>query len=491
MTADIKINGSSLSRSGRQFWLHSASVSEDATGLALSDSFGGIGSVQAALEDVDKTTLEIGNPVELTFDGVGTRTATIEAVSTTDGFATLSGATKTARLNRTINATPVTTTLGDALTQYFTKCGLSGGDYDINGTLAARSMLVPGWSGNAWAKLKELAAVERFEIADVSGVVTVRPIGGIALSMDAHSSLTETAGENVTGRFVETHLYEHSSITDKLVYPPAEYEDEYGGTTLPGWSVDADIIEVSPGEPVVIEVPIMASLSAVQQPVCQTWVGPDHNSSSVYTVTTKDGVEAVDPAAWTSRGGKVTVAILKDTSTLRITVDAGNNLAAGAPYRLALSAGSGSDYSTLRIVGTGIAWLKTRLRQPTSIPDELTDNEIASSTDSMFVRTPVQAYAELSAQAAAASRSVGGLSGSLGEFPLGFGEVAGAIIARPDANYRVRTVTVSQGGLDVQADRHTTVAAHNAAMAGLTVAQVNAIWAGRQVRQHNLAPLRR
>jgi hypothetical protein len=223
-------------------------------------------------------------------------------------------------------------------------------------------------------------------------------------------------------------------------------------------------------------------------------VGPDYaGANSVYTVVRNDGVETIDPAVWTALGGKVEVTILPDTQTLRIRVDAGRNLIDAAPYRLALTSGGGRDYSTLRIVGTGLSYTKTALRLRTPIPAYLTDQDIASSTDHIFCRTYAQARRQLRAQANACSMAVGNLSAEVASLPAPFGERAGAIVKRPHANYRIRTASTNSQSTTFDADLHTTIDDVTEGWEGaglMTIDEVNAVWEDYRIRSFNGSPLR-
>lgn len=490
MTVDLKLAGKTLTPAGRQTWATAATVSEDSTATNLADTFGGVGSINVSTDLLDNTMHLQGATVELTFnpDG-GVRTGVVESISGSAGIAQISGSTNLRKLNRTINATVVTTTLGDALKQYLQKCGLSAAQYSIDSTIAARTGLWPGWSGNCWESIKELATVEQFDVGEIDGVITVAPLGQNTIDTSNNFQSTLSLSENIAGQQVETYFYTYSKLTNAQVYPPDTYDDTYGATIKGGWSKNVQVLSVTPGALSVTEVPLMASLSAVQQPICLKAIGPDYTGPSAYTVVTNDGDSPVDPADWTKRGGKITVQILPDTKTLRITVDAGQNLAAAAPYRICMTSGDGTDYSTLRIMGTGVLAWKQRLRMPTSTPTWMTDNDIASSTDCIFVRSQDQARRILRGQASAASRSQSSLNAGVGVIPLPFGKRAGAIIHQPEATYRVRTCSTSVGGSTLQADRYTTIADFNTAWAGKTIADFNAVWAGYAIRNVNSAPL--
>ena len=490
MTVDIQLAGRLVTPAGRQQWASAATVTEDATATNLADTFGGVGSINVSTDTLDNTMYLQGAAVRLTFtpDG-GIRDGVVETISASAGVAQITGSTNTRLLNRSINATPITTTLGDALKQYFQKCGLSSAQYSIDAGITARTGLWPGWTGNCWEALKELATIERFDIGEIAGVVTVSPLGANTIDTTNGFNSTLSLTENIAGRSVETHFYVYSKITNQPIYPPDTYDDTYGATLKGGWSKDNEVLTVTPGEPTVTEVAVMASLSSVEQPKCIKSLGPDYAGPSAYTVITNDGFSPVDPAVWTKRGGKVTVEILPDSQTIRITVDAGENLMAAAPYRICMTSGDGNDYASLHIRGTGLRVEKNRLRMPTSTPTWLTDTDIASSTDCVFVRSQDQARRILRGQAAAASRSQSALNAGVGVIPLPFGQRAGAIIRQPEANYRVRTCTTASGGSTLQADRYTLIGDFNTAWAGKTIADFNTVWAGYAIRNVNSAPL--
>ena len=487
MTVDIQLAGSSLTPAGRQIWVSAATVTEDATAVNLADTFGGVGSIDVTTDTLDNTMLLQGAQITLTYSDGGVREGIIESISDNDGQSQITGTTNERKLNRTISTTPVTTTLGDALKQYFQKCGLSSAQYSIDSGIASRTLTLPGWNANCWEMLKQLASVEQFDIGEIAGVVTVSPRGQHSIDISNTSTAPLSLSENISGRQVETYYYTHTKITNQRIYPPDTYDDTYGSTLQGGWSKDLSILTVTPGTPTVVEAPVMASLSSVQQPICVKLIGRNYTGPSAYTVMMNNGVETIDPGVWTRLGGKITVEILPDTQNIRITVDAGENLMAGAPYRICVS--DGTDFSTLRINGSGIRTQKTRLRMPTSTPSWLTDTDIAVSTDCIFVRTQDQARRILTDQAAAVSRSVSALSATLGEIPLSFGTRAGALIRRPEAVYRVRSCSTSAGGSQLQADRYTTIADFNAAWTGKTIADFNAVWAGYQFRNLDVMPL--
>ena len=494
MTVDIKIGGTNIAAGDFQVWAHDATVTEDASPTSLSDSFGGVGSINAGTQTREDTLLSQGSELEVTFTPGGTRKGIITQASDTNGNAALTADTVMATLNRIINAPVVKTTLGDALRQYFGLAGLSITQYSIDPDADTRAALLPGWSGNCWSKMKELTAVEAIDFNEVNGVVQVTPRDADrAILLDTQDSKGLALTESIMGKRVETHFYDYRQITNELVYPPAQFDSTYGYSSTPGFRRDYETLSVTPGSPLVVDVPVMASLTSVQQPVCvKDPLPPDYVGPSAYNITTSNaggGFQPVDPEEWYIRGGSVTVQILPDTTTLRITVDAGDNIFAAAPFHLGVSDGSGM-FSCLRINGTGIAFTKTRLRQPTSIPDNLTDQDIATSTDSMFCRTLDQARAMLLAQAGEASRSITSLNAGIRFTDIALGQRAGAIVKRPEAFYRVRTASTTAAGISLTAVGATRLRDLTDAFTGKTYADLTAIWEGYTMRNFTTAPLR-
>src|SRR5690606_7621274 len=134
-----------------------------------------------------------------------------------------------------------------------------------------------------------------------------------------------------------------------------------------GWTEEVTIINVNAGEYVEQELLLSASVSSIQQPVMQTFVSREHSTSSVYTVVGDDGLP-ITPAAWSSRGGSLSVVINPDTTSLTVKIQAPHGLPNKdgkevQTYGVALSAESTAGrYSTLRILGSGVAYDRELVR---------------------------------------------------------------------------------------------------------------------------------
>lgn len=142
----------------------------------------------------------------------------------------------------------------------------------------------------------------------------------------------------------------------------------------------------------------------------QTFVSREYRDSSVFTVVGDDGLP-ITPAAWTNNGGSLSVEINPDTTSLSVTITAPTDLPNKdgeeiGVYGIALSSEEGTGrYSTLRIVGSGVAFDKTSTLIPTGVTAAETATEIGVTIDNPFL-------GELNDVYRAGLRAVRGFNGS-------------------------------------------------------------------------------
>jgi hypothetical protein len=95
-----------------------------------------------------------------------------------------------------------------------------------------------------------------------------------------------------------------------------------------------------------------------------SYKGPD-NSVGFYTVIDKDEIPIM-PEEWISKGGKLEVVLEKESTKIKVKVWGADLSVPGAttdeekyprqPYKIAISAGDGTEYNGLYITGTGIRY---------------------------------------------------------------------------------------------------------------------------------------
>lgn len=314
---------------------------------------------------------------------LGTITAATE--SRDGGSINLTGVSRLGSLNvYGIQAQPFVGTLRDAFTYYLGLAGITT-DLFVDDTIGDRQVVFPGWSGELWYYLKLMSAAQDCDISLVSGVVLLRPIRARIATNDRDTSRTISTGTNTLAQAVEVYQYGNREITDELVYPPG------------GWTPEVQVLTVNAGETTEYTLELSASLSSIQTPVMQTFVGQSYNSSSVYTIVADDGL-AVSPALWTNYGGSLSVSISEDTTHLLVTLTGAKGVptssgTAAQNFSVALGSDTtGNRYSTLRIVGTGVAYTKVKKRIRTGVPASKTSTDVGVTIDNPFISTVNDLY---------------------------------------------------------------------------------------------------
>lgn len=305
--------------------------------------------------------------------------------SDSNGQVVISCATQLYDLNvYGVQAAPFVGTLRDAFIYYLSLASYDG-DYFIDDAVGTRPVVFPGWTGELWFHLKEMAVSQDCDISLVSGVILLRPIRARVATRGRDIDRTYEIGGGTLAQSVEVYQYNSQAITNQLVYPPG------------GWKPETEVLNVNAGEEAEYVLELSASVSSIQFPVMQSSVSPDYRDSSVYTIVANDGLP-VPAAAWAQNGGSVEISIEPDTTSLRVKLRGAMNLPttsgdAATNFSLALASDTtGNRYSTLRIVGTGVSFDKQKLTIRTTVPPSKTATEVGVTVDNIFISTLNDAY---------------------------------------------------------------------------------------------------
>lgn len=358
----------------------SYSVQESATPLSSADTSGGVGEIRFDVPHIPNSQMLIGSEVRLADTRKGVTLGSVLSINPARGSA-LDVVTCVSRLGElniyNVQAQPYIGTLRGAFLYY---AGLAGITTEVfaDELIADKPVVFPGWNGELWFYMKQMAAAMECDIALVSGVILLRPVRSRAAVTGSDLDSQISVGGTSLAQYVEVYKYDNRPITDELVYPPG------------GWTDEVTVISVNAGETVEQVLQLSASVSSVTPPVIQTFVGQFDNDASVYTVVGDDGLP-ITPSAWAGAGGSLTVSINPDTTSLTVTVRAPQNLPNTSGerikvYSVALAAdASGSRYSTLRILGTGVAFNKEVVRVPTGVTASQTAQEVGATVDNPFL----------------------------------------------------------------------------------------------------------
>lgn len=380
------------------------SVEEAATPLTAGDSSGQVGTLSLTFPIPDPSlstsratpwrflrtlgeTVFIGTEVRIDDPRKGFTLGKINSanVSRDGGTLTLSGISRLGSLNVFgVQAQPYVGTLSGAFTYYLSLANITT-DFFIDPDIASKPVVFPGWNGELWYNLKLMTAAVDCDISLVSGIILLRDIRKRVATSNRDLTRSVTTGGGTLAQSVEVYQYGNQPITNKLVYPPG------------GWSAEVDVLNVNAGEEQEYTLELSASVASIQKPVMQTFVAESYSTSSVYTIVADDGLP-VPPALWAGNGGNLTVTISPDTTHLivRLRGATGVPTASGvAATNFSVALGSdttGNRYSTLRIVGTGVAFNKTKHTFRTGITASQTATQVGVTIDNPFISTADDVY---------------------------------------------------------------------------------------------------
>lgn len=301
------------------------------------------------------------------------------------GSIQLSGVSRLGSLNvYGIQAQPFVGTLREAFDYYLGLADITT-DLFVDDAIGDREVIFPGWSGELWYYLKLMAAAQDCDISLVSGVILLRAIRQRIATSNRDVTRSISTGSNTLAQAVEIYQYNNREITNELVYPPG------------GWDPNVQVLTVNAGETTEYTLELSASVSSIQTPTMQTFVAQDYETTSVYTIVADDGL-AISPEMWAGGGGSLTISIDEDTTHLRVILTGATGIpttagVAAQNFSIALGADTtGNRYSTLRIVGTGVAYTKTKKRVRTGVPASKTSTEVGVTIDNPFISTVNDLY---------------------------------------------------------------------------------------------------
>jgi len=513
------------------------SVQEDVTPLDISDQSGGIGTASVSLAEPVNAMYLYRLPITLVDSAQGITTG-VTSSPTSDGHnLTLPAQSRLNALSVTRVAQPFVGTLAAAITYYLGLVNVTTGIV-VDPSLTSISVVLPGWKDMVWTRMRNLCSAYQVEIALVSNNIVVRPARQRIAKNRRDSTVAWALGDSKMAQTIEFFYYNNQQITNQLIYP------------LGGWKSDTQILNVAAGVTQELDVQLVpqsgeeglgVSLTSIVQPACVSSVGMHDSLASVYTVTDSTGA-VVNPTAWNSGGGNVSITINEDTQSVHIAVTGAYNVPNG-PFSIAMPYGSNDSYSSLRVLGSGVSYSKTKVTFNTGLSANIAPQVLSATIDTPFLsdwghafgaalwtlhvaqgedqsitvtskginRTsdngsyayPLLSdweshYASMTITAVDTAHSgmtlndveaqeYGWVSNSFAN--QAFGNIAGARVLHNGCWYRIRTATISQDSINYSADWDTTLADWEARYAGLTISQVDAKASGLTLNNLNTKPL--
>ena len=469
----------------------SYSYTEGSTPLVPGDESGAIGDVSMEVVDCNNSSILLYKDEFFLNDRLhGSVVGSVESVALSTGQVTMGGRSRLALLNVERTLQPQTGSIEEVLTYIFGVVG-AGGNVVYDAALPETDINTPGYQGDLWVFVKQLASAYDFEVTVIRNFIVVRPVRERVID-----------ATNITEENVQIQDIELAREFDVAYY---NYEPESGFLVLPkgGWTPEAQVYQVNHNETVEFEVDLEFFLTSVQQPTVQDTVAKDYGTASVYAVSGNDNLP-VSAAFWNDFGGDMAFEILGEGNRLKITIT-GPNYEPLSPYSISISDGS-TSYSTLRVVGDGMNFNRQLYTEKTGLKPSDTTVEKGAEIDNPAISTLQDAkdyalfarrlYALPSQTFGTSARTFPRLEGSipfifyptfadynssvpadysfnsfnseysgitfdqfttqvLNTVPQGFGEVSGARVQLSDAFYRVRNVTITPDGISIDTEYDT------------------------------------
>lgn len=312
--------------------------------------------------------------------GVTSGTVKVIERSRDGGSVQLSGTTRMSLMNVfNVQAQPFSGTLNGAITYYLGLAGITSG-FSVDAVIANRPVTIPGWYGELWLHLKQLVSANSADISLVSNIIEIRPVRERIASTGRDLTRSTNVGGYNLAQAVEVYQYNNRPITNQLVYP-------IGVPTTEG-----QVLNVNAGETSDYTLQLSSSLTSIQQPTMMTSMDLSYQGSSAYVITTSDGTP-VEPLTWTGAGGEVSISIGQDTTSLVVFLKAPIGLTNGdgslsPSFSLSLTDPDTTNrFSTLRILGSGVAFDKQKKRISTGIPASMTATDVGLTIDNPTVST--------------------------------------------------------------------------------------------------------
>lgn len=488
------------------------SVTESATPLAGGDSSGSAGSTSVVIPTPDpnigpeKSLLSKLGPFGLhgevvrLWDGtkgfvegeVESTTLSLPGASTSLEVKSLLGSLNVYNLQMP----PVTGTLSYAILVYLLLGANISSGYYVDPEIRDRPVAYPGWGGELWYHMKLMAAAQDIDITVIDGVITFQPIRKYEAVQRSVTQSSVSAGGGQLAEYVEVIQNNNYPVSGELVYPPG------------GWTEEVPVISVNSGEYIEVELALESSLLTIIQPTMVEFVGRDHDSSSVFTVVGDDGFP-IKPSAWKARGGSLRVEINSDTHSLTVKIkaptgiynDTGSEISS---YSIGLASDTGTgQYSTLRIIGYGVAYQPESRMFPTGIESSQTATCIGETVENPFLSTAEEATRVGLRAVKNFNGTAIDLSGAgptltrykdlnLNERPPVFGTTAGARIWDKTSRrwFRIRDATMTPGMVSYEAEDDLLGSDINHMFQGKTVGEVQAAFNGLTYRQIQMMGVR-
>lgn len=458
-------------------------VSEDAVPLDIIEGTGGVPQMSATVEASATEAKSYEGSVSVLDERLGLATGKVISVSEINGHTTITGEGAATVFNIEVSAMPQRGTFHAAIEYYLSLAGADTYSLVIHPDVPNFNVNYPGFVGNLWEEIKKVLSIERFGITLIPNETT------LGVYITPMRWLTVVEEDLITDNYLTQRNQESKTI--EIAY----YVMEPGNRieVFPG-SEGADAMELTANanEASTYRIELQGSVSQINTPQVVDWVDdePSDGTLGMFAVTGSDG-KPVTAKQWIGQGGALSVQLI-DSSTIEVTVVGPDNKHL-SPYSLTMS--SGNSYGALRITGNGMRWVRKTILYHTG-SEILTHSEEPGTVFDSPAVSDISEAAALTKAAQVANTVLAKyagvqhfVSGSFITSPL-FGAVAGSRFYHNDAYFRILTADTTPAETTFTAVGDTIVRDFDNKFGNMTVADFDAIWADKSMRQQVLEPLR-
>lgn len=449
-------------------------VRENATSLDPGDASAGFGQLTYTVP----TEQRLNASTTLTDPEYGSFTGIVSAVSQNDGLYSITADDAFARLNKWLTIPPFTGTLADYLTFLKTRTKMAG----TFTTSVTRNVVCPGFRGNVWTEFRKFLAAQGLEAVQNAGNIIVRLPRGSELTTHENITRGTEVNNQTTSQYVTVNYYtmRSSSIASQIAVFPNRRNVE---------DMEFAPISVNPGETVVQQITLDASLESVNQPTVVDYVSASETgegTNGMYCVVDQDG-KPIPAAGWTKGGGRLVVRLTPDPSIIEVVVT-GSSVTEFGTYRIAAGVGSTADshYNSLRITGRGIRWDQGSVTMHTGAANNADGEDSTTEVDNRFITSVSAAWTAAGRAAAKLSGTVPTASGTFKpRLNPGFGNLVGKRLREENAWFRLTNANFSPHNVQYSLEQDTLVSDFNTHYDTMLVSDFNAIFAGKTVGEFN------
>lgn len=349
---------------------------------------------------------------------------------------------------------------------------------------------IPGFTGNVWEKMRELCALLDLDMYFEKDQIVIRYRSARRETLYDHvfipaldipkSAVRESVEDRETARSVEV-LYRELSGSGF----------DFSNTLL--WKADS-VYTLAQGETKEEIIQTDSSFVFLHQPIVVGGVPvPYTYGFSSYVITGNDGY-IVDPQWWISNGGSIKVENTGISGEFKLIMQAPAISTVRAPYRVSEGA---ADRPALYVKGYGMKFNEPEvLKSYTGAKDAAQD--VGVKFDSIFITKKLMAQNTAQKLAAVFGTATSNIALNINQADVQ-APTSSADPLTPLADsvywkgsyYRIGDESITHGAITVsKANRFNTLRVLNGEFAtGKTVADWNALHAGKTIQQVNVAPL--